>query len=108
MDVRLWDRATGNLLRTFSGHTGQVHEVRFSPDGQTVLTGSVDGTARLWDVRSGAELRRFTLPNGDPIVDAVAFSPDGRWIAFGARTVEGQPLGLIRSDGTDLQFPVAT
>jgi len=35
-------------LQTFSGHTGDVLSVAFSPDGTKVLTGSPDGTARLW------------------------------------------------------------
>jgi WD40 repeat protein len=31
----------------------------FSPDGKQILTASADRTARLWDVASGKELRRF-------------------------------------------------
>jgi WD40 repeat protein len=33
-------------------HDGPVFAVAFSPDGKTVLTGSADNTARLWDVTS--------------------------------------------------------
>ena len=41
----------GNQLRkTFAGHSGSVLSVAFSPDGDRVLTGSDDGTARLWPV----------------------------------------------------------
>ena len=45
---------TGALIRTFSGHTAAVNAVAFSPDGSRVLTGSGDGTARLWASGSSA------------------------------------------------------
>jgi WD40 repeat protein len=49
--------------------------VAFSPDGRYALTGGDDETARLWDVQSGTELRRFSGHNGP--VTRVTFAPDG-------------------------------
>src|SRR5262249_38232578 len=46
--ARLWDRATGRVLRTFA-HEGAVSAVTFRPDGKVVLTASRDRTAALWD-----------------------------------------------------------
>jgi tetratricopeptide (TPR) repeat protein len=73
--------------------------VAFSPDGKTVLTGSLDLAARLWDVMTGR-------PLGPPLehqswVRAVAFSPDGKTVLTGGddRTARlwdattGRPLG---------------
>jgi hypothetical protein len=61
-------------------HENVVSAVAFSPDGQTVLTGCTDDTARLWDARTGA-------PRGEPLkhasVLAVAFSPDGQTVLTG-------------------------
>jgi len=48
--VNIWDLSTGNLLARFSGHTGNVTVVAFSPAGNFLLTGALDGTARIWDV----------------------------------------------------------
>jgi len=55
----LLDAATGNEVRQFEGHTENIESVAFSPDGQSVLTGSEDGTARLWNAGNGKELLRF-------------------------------------------------
>jgi WD40 repeat protein len=43
-------------LRGVCAHQAEVLAVAFSPDGQTVLTGSRDGTARLWDALTGQPL----------------------------------------------------
>ncbi len=76
-------RGSGESLRTFSGHTSSVTSVAFSPDGQYVLTGSADGTARLWDASSGESLRTFT--GHTAWVSSVAFSPDGRYVLTGSK-----------------------
>jgi WD40 repeat protein/serine/threonine protein kinase len=41
------------------GHEGAVESVRYSPCGRYILTGGHDGTARLWDAKTGATLRTF-------------------------------------------------
>jgi tetratricopeptide (TPR) repeat protein len=56
--------------------------VAFSPDGKRVLTGSDDGTARVWDAQTGAEIARLLHEDE---VNAVAFSPDGKWVLTGSR-----------------------
>ena len=56
--ARLWDAATGEHLRTLTGHTSGVASVLFSPDGTIILSGSYDGTARLWDAATGERSSR--------------------------------------------------
>lgn len=49
--VRLWAVDSGDLLRTLPGHTHGVEHLTFSPDGQMIVSGSYDGTVRLWGLR---------------------------------------------------------
>ncbi len=60
----------------FVGHTDAVTSVAISPDGQTLLTASWDGSARLWDVQTGKELR---LLGAYLAIQGAVFSPDGRF-----------------------------
>jgi WD40 repeat protein len=58
------------------GHTDSVRSAAFSPDGERVVTGSDDDTARLWDAASGLEIG--PLKGHTSSVRSAAFSPDGK------------------------------
>jgi WD40 repeat protein len=49
--VKLWDAATGKRLATFLGHSNTVHTVGFNADGSLLISGSRDGSARVWPVK---------------------------------------------------------
>jgi hypothetical protein len=73
--VIVWDAETGAQLRTLTGHTHGVTAVAFGPDGRRALTGSDDGTARLWDIATGDELARLiSLDAGE---DWLVVTPEG-------------------------------
>jgi WD40 repeat protein len=53
LSPRLWNTATGKLIRQLDGHKEEVIYAGFSPEGGAVATGSLDGTARIWSARDG-------------------------------------------------------
>ena len=59
-----------------------VNSVVFSPDGQTIASGSRDRTIRLWDTKGNPITQPFRGHQG--YVDAVVFSPDGNKIISGS------------------------
>jgi WD40 repeat protein len=79
--IKLWEVASGRLVRTLTGHTDWVRSVAFSPDGRLLASGSDDETIKLWEVASGSLVR--SLGHTAPVL-SVAFSPDGRLLASGS------------------------
>lgn len=87
--VKLWDAATGRLLRTFEGHSAALTSVAFSPDGAHVLSGSHDKTLKLWDAASGKLIRTWEAQRLG--VTSAAFSPDGTHLL----SAGSDPVGRI-------------
>lgn len=77
--IRLWNFATGEVLKTLVGHTGYVNAIAITPDGKTLVSGSVDTTIKLWDLASGKELK--TLRGHQSYINALDISPDGKILA---------------------------
>jgi len=95
--IKIWDLATGNVLRTLYGHTSNVNALAVSPDGKLLASGSgdindrrdlgtftqggvvggaEDNTVRIWSVQAGQQLQ--VLRGHELPVGAIAFSNDGR------------------------------
>lgn len=64
------------VVQTLEGHTQALTSVQYRSDGQAILTASEDGTARLWDAKTGMSLA--ILAGHEGAVTAASFSPDGR------------------------------
>src|SRR5579859_283704 len=92
--VILWNILSGNEIRRFVGHTGDVHRAVFSNDSKYVVTASVwfdgppDTTIRLWDAQTGHELTQ--IGNNTNVLNThliwpntVALSNDGAYILTG-------------------------
>ena len=61
-EIRLWDADTGEPKQTFAGNTREVESVAFSPDGNTLVSTTLEGTLLLWEVIPTAKLSLFS-PN---------------------------------------------
>jgi len=73
----------GTPKKALTGHSHFIQDLTVSSDGQFALTGSWDGTLRLWDLNFGTTTRRFVGHTGDVL--SVAFSADNRQIVSGSR-----------------------
>ena len=68
----------GALLKTLSGHTdivAGVNGVGVTPDGSLAVSASCDKTLKVWDVKSGKELK--TLSGHTSVVCGVSVTSDG-------------------------------
>jgi WD40 repeat protein len=79
--IHLWDLYAGRPVSEFIGHRGRINEISISSDGKFVLSGSQDKTARLWDLKSGKELRKFQHAES---VTSVSLSADGKLLLTGS------------------------
>jgi len=77
------DQNYGVPKRSLTGHGHFVQDLVISSDGQFALSGSWDGTLRLWDLNAGVTTRRFIGHTKDVL--SVAFSYDNRQIVSASR-----------------------
>ena len=102
MVCRIWDIASGRMIRDLRGHAertphdfpSMLYACAFSPDGRALATGDKVGHVVIWDIESGRSTCSFEAPTfytWDPVqrrhsiggIRTVAFSPDGATLAVG-------------------------
>lgn len=81
--IRVWDGETGKELTCVRGTVSSLgNSLAFSSDGRQTL-GWIDQTLRRWDTETGREVACLQGKVSDWLINSVAFSSDGRWIASG-------------------------
>lgn len=110
--ARIWNANSGELVQVLvGGHTApaEVSTAAFSPSGNQLATGGVDGRVCVWDTTSWKRVHRVRIkayPTSP--VDSVAFSPSGEIIltgsANGACLYDAESGGELRT--IDVRSPV--
>ncbi|MBB5079478.1 caspase, EACC1-associated type [Nonomuraea endophytica] len=107
--IRLWDVSTGKQLATLTGHENGIQSMRFSKDGNVLVTGAAGGVTKVWDVAAGeatatldnAWFPVWVSPDGKTFADTRPGDKDG----FELRRVpDGKRLALVTKAGTFAGF----
>jgi len=61
--IKIWDSASGRLIRTISGNLGSIRTVSLSPDGRFIVSGGDARRVQLWDAQTGELIRTFIDPD---------------------------------------------
>jgi WD40 repeat protein len=98
------------LAAILRGHTGSVLSVALTSDGRRMVSGSSDGTVRLWEIESATE--RAVLRGHTAAVNGVAISSDGRRIVSASNdktvriwdTETGTQVGILHGSWLSERF----
>lgn len=85
-DIHIWSVQTGQLLDQLAGHEGPVSSLAFSPNGNTLVSGSWDRTARIWSIFDRTQTSEPLQLQAD-VLD-IAIRPDST--QFAVSTLDGQ------------------
>jgi WD40 repeat protein len=103
--IRLYDVNSLPVPKAIlTGPTAAINSIAFSPDGASIASGSDDGTIRIWDILTGRQkafqkvhVSDYLFGAVDIPIYSVAFSPDGRLLAYGTEVIADIYVWDIRS-----------
>jgi len=92
--IKLWSRASQNLLAKFHAHDGEIDGLIFSADGSVLISIGKDQTVKLWQVMSQKQIGKLAVPHRWRWAGPLAVSADSTMLAMGL-TLEKAPDGLV-------------
>ena len=99
--VRIYDLATFKLSRRFEGHSREITDLAFTPDGRRLLTSSADCTVRVWDMPTGRCLSWLSF--GSPVL-SMAMALSGESLSIAQAGKDGVYVYIDRSLYEAVQF----
>jgi WD40 repeat protein len=106
-EMALYDLNTGNLVRKYHGHIGNVLAVDFAPDYKSFISaGADDKTIKIWDFDFENEKKEFEIIRQDP-AESIFYSPDGKYIMAADVKIEifdSSTLRLVKKIETKNRF----
>lgn len=104
---RLFMINAGGIVRPFSNVTGSISDPVYSPDGaQIAYVNKQSGDPDIWVITAAGE-RPFQLTINDSADDrSIAWSDDGRWIAFASDRINGRFMWYLLNVNTHEVVPL--
>jgi serine/threonine protein kinase/WD40 repeat protein len=96
--VSIWEVPSFRLLRRWQGHAEAIASITFCPDDRFLATSSKDGTVKVWETVSGNLFQTITCKPGEQL-SCAAFSPDGKRLAVGTRTMDLNDIFKLDESG---------
>lgn len=95
-DIHIWSVQTGQLLDQLSGHEGPISSLAFTPNGDSLVSGSWDRTVRIWSIFARTQTSEPLQLQADVL--CVSVRPDSKQLAVS--TLDGQLTFWSISEGT--------
>ncbi|KAK5120727.1 translation initiation factor eIF3 subunit [Meristemomyces frigidus] len=90
-----WYSANGERFGAYKGHQGALWTVDVDPTTTLLATGGADNTMRLWEVKTGRELKKWEFPTS---IRRCEFSEDGRQLLGVTEKRTGQLSNVVVYD----------
>ena len=100
LSIRVWGAKDGINPRTLKGHTRGITSLAIVEVGKVVVSGSLDGTIRVWEVGSAKELKKIRTSNGRGVQELVLIDDPAGLAAVGG---EGEERLIAAATQTGLE-----
>ena len=79
----LFETDGGEVFRSMVGHSRVISDFSFSSSGKEMVTSSIDGYVKVWDLLSGMLINKHSLHKSG--VTSVVFDPQNRFVISGGK-----------------------
>lgn len=86
INLNIWNSSTFQLEKIIKGHKDHIMAVSFNSDGSKLITGSRDGSLKMWQTGSGRLIRTYLEPYA--LITSLAISPDERYLVRGGKNLK--------------------